>query len=83
MKICMLVASLLFTSGLFSQKAQWVSTTENSKWKVEKVLTVKKATVDGAGIIEIYPENQKQRIIGFGGCFNEFGWEALKLIVSQ
>ena len=28
----------------------------------------------------IYPENKQQEVDGFGGCFNELGWEALNLL---
>ena len=33
--------------------------------------------------ITVYPEKSRQRIEGFGGCFNEKGWEALSVLNQQ
>jgi len=76
-----ITAFLLFITGLAgAQKTEWVSTTEANPWATEKNITFKKAPATTHNVIEIYPDRNLQRMTGFGGCFNEFGWEALKLI---
>ncbi|MBN2000568.1 hypothetical protein JW935_23670 [candidate division KSB1 bacterium] len=41
-------------------------------------------TVDDAGYslpdVTVYPNRSRQTIEGFGGCFNEKGWEALSVL---
>ncbi len=77
-------ALMLLTSYLASaQKVEWTSTTEKNPWTTEKSLVVKKTSNDQSSIIEIYPDRNLQIMTGFGGCFNEFGWEALKLIPAE
>ncbi|HVN49007.1 MAG TPA: glycoside hydrolase family 30 beta sandwich domain-containing protein [Bacteroidota bacterium] len=36
--------------------------------------------VDAAPDITVYPKKRRQMIEGFGGCFNEKGWEALSVL---
>jgi len=74
---------LTFSSFTFGQKAVWISTTDKNPWTKEKPIAVKKTPIAQTGIIEIFPEKNLQRMTGFGGCFNEFGWEALKLIPAD
>lgn len=80
MKSFAIIASFMITFSAFSQKAEWVSTTETLAWKKEKSVVVKKAEQSSSDYIEVYPNNSLQKMTGFGGCFNEFGWEALKLL---
>ena len=81
MKKNILLAFILSVSGIvFAQKAEWVSTTAKNPWLAEKSITIKKNTDKQSQIIEIYPDRNLQKMTGFGGCFNEFGWEALKLL---
>jgi glucosylceramidase len=71
----------LFETHIYAQKIELVSTTENDLWKSENLLTLGKSS--DATTITIHPEVKEQSIIGFGGCFNEAGWEALKLIPAS
>jgi glucosylceramidase len=72
---------LLFASSIYAQKIEWVSTTENALWKKENIQTSKQAF--NATSITINPTLKEQTMMGFGGCFNEAGWEALKLIPTS
>jgi len=77
---------LLFLVGatfVHAQKAQWTSTTENRPWTKEKPLIISKTKDPLPSCIEVFPTKNLQTITGFGGCFNEFGWEALKLISAD
>ncbi|MDN5286527.1 MAG: glycosyl hydrolase family 30 [Mucilaginibacter sp.] len=60
----------------YGQKIQWVSSLPAAQWTQEKELTFKSPNSEQP-TLTIYPEQQLQRIDGFGGCFNEIGWEAL------
>jgi glucosylceramidase len=65
---------------LISQKPEWISTTPNKAWQKEMPVKVQKNSPCDSKVIEIYPDYNLQKMIGFGGCFNEFGYEALKLL---
>ncbi|MEG2150453.1 MAG: hypothetical protein RRY36_04440, partial [Bacteroidaceae bacterium] len=63
-----------------AQKQQWISTTADAPWTIEKKMkTDGKAPLEEVKI-KINPSERRQQMVGFGGCFNELGWEALKLI---
>lgn len=73
------IAFLLVISNLsIAQKIEWISTTEKAFWVKEKSLTMNKVPGKSGVVIEIYPEKTLQKMTGFGGCFNEFGYEAIK-----
>lgn len=76
-----IIALLLIVTNLVNaQKVEWISTTEKNPWVKEISLTFKEIPFSHSSVIEIYPDRNLQKITGFGGCFNEFGWEALKLL---
>ncbi len=80
-KICTVTGVILLSVNLLlSQKAEWISSTENKTWQKEIAVKVQKTPYPDSQPIEIYTNHNHQRIIGFGGCFNEFGYEALKLL---
>ncbi|MDN3665171.1 hypothetical protein ACFFU1_02945 [Algibacter miyuki] len=65
-----------------SLDVSWVSSTENTVWlekKYESVLNEKAADIS----ISIDTNKQEQEITGFGGCFNELGWDALAMVTPQ
>lgn len=69
---------LLTVVAIRAQRLEWVSTTENEPWKIEKKLV---KSHGGAIVnIEVDTNRKYQKMNGFGGCFNEAGWEALKLL---
>jgi len=58
------------------EKIEVVSTTNNQPWITESQSITEKNNADEK-VIDIYPDSAKQVIDGFGGCFNELGWDAL------
>ncbi|HET7734009.1 MAG TPA: glycoside hydrolase family 30 beta sandwich domain-containing protein [Paludibacter sp.] len=71
-----LFMALLFV-GAEAQKVQWTSSTEQEKWIQQKGLNFQSSKPAGQVDITINPTEKLQQIDGFGGCFNEIGWEAL------
>src|ERR1700744_117131 len=59
-------------------KFEWVSTTSTKAFNQEKQLMpeVGNSLYD----VEILVNNAQQTIDGFGGCFNELGWNSLKAL---
>lgn len=53
------------------------STSEGSFWQEDIELEVKKSLKDEPVSITILTGEKQQTIEGFGGCFNELGWEEL------
>jgi glucosylceramidase len=74
-KVNLVVALILMTIHVNSQKILWTYSTPTEKWVRGTGLNLK-ATIDKPDII-IYPDEKIQQIEGFGACFNELGWEAL------
>jgi glucosylceramidase len=74
---------LLISHYTFAQQVEWVSTTERNPWVKEKNLSITKTHVSNQNILEVFPNKNLQKMIGFGGCFNELGWEALKLVSQE
>lgn len=59
-------------------KIKHIASYENDCWKDEAVTL----GVTSKDTIEITNET-KQAILGFGGCFNELGWQALQLVSEE
>lgn len=59
---------------------KWVSTTDNEVW-VQKTYEASEKTSDISIAIDV--NNQEQTIDGFGGCFNELGWDALGMVTPE
>jgi glucosylceramidase len=65
-----------------SIEVSWKLSTQDKQWQDMEPLTVSKEEGEGA-IIVIDPSSLKQEIDGFGGAFNEKGWEALLLLTPE
>lgn len=61
---------------------EWASSNPKSQWNILQ-FDISKNSIAGSDIIEIFLEEEHQQIDGFGGCFNELGWEALNLISEK
>jgi glucosylceramidase len=61
---------------------EWTSSSPGSVWQINQVKTVSQSEAHDS-LIEIFPEKKQQVIDGFGGCFNELGWEALKYVSPE
>lgn len=73
-----LIFFLLFTTTMgFAQKIQWTSSTETEKWNQKKQIVFVQNADTATADIRIYTSEKMQEMDGFGGCFNELGWEAL------
>jgi len=73
----------LITSCTQSPKlTNWVSTVPTHHW-VQKTTTNEDFSDDedlAQITIDIDTQKQEQTVTGFGGCFNELGWEALQML---
>jgi glucosylceramidase len=61
------------------QQIEWVSTTNDQSWVTETQVSSRA----GETVIEISPDSASQSIEGFGGCFNELGWDALQALPEE
>ena len=63
--------------------SSWISSSPEKVW--EKRSTAKIGTVNTNIAIdfEVFPASLEQKIDGFGGCFNELGWDALNAIKPE
>ncbi|MBN1924768.1 MAG: glycoside hydrolase family 30 protein [Prolixibacteraceae bacterium] len=59
---------------------RWTTSNPDATWQQSNILTTKN-TSDSA--IIVYPEKAQQLIDGFGGCFNELGWDALQMLTPK
>ena len=77
----LILAGLLFSTFSCSNQLQveWVSTTSDEPWTTGS-LAISKVTQNE---IVISPDSARQTIDGFGGCFNELGWDALQSLPEE
>lgn len=61
---------------------EWVSSTPETKWEVKQI-EPEIGQVNNSDAIHVFPNEKQQMIKGFGGCFNELGWEALKILPEE
>lgn len=81
---------LVFTAamqGAFLQaqtkKAFWVVSTEQAQWIKTNVRTAFFDINDATADVEILLNRKQQTILGWGGCFNELGWDALNVLPRE
>ncbi|GIZ10209.1 hypothetical protein [Flavobacterium sp. UMI-01] len=85
MKIVKITTALLFLSlTVMAQKnkVSWVSTTNDKVWVTKTYIPENNKKAADLSI-SIDTKNQKQKIDGFGGCFNELGWDALGMVTPK
>lgn len=71
-------AVIIFTSvNGFSQNVNWISSTEKQPWKTKEVIKLNEYSESTTVDIEILADKKQQTIDGWGGCFNELGWQAV------
>ncbi|NTW42641.1 MAG: beta-glycosidase, partial [Cellulomonadaceae bacterium] len=58
----------------------WVVTTQDAAWQVQPPLAT--TPFVGAFDVVISPDAPRHTIDGFGGCFNELGWDALSMLTD-
>lgn len=62
--------------------ATWMCSTQNDPWQICDPVPVVSDTTTNADII-IDTTQLKQEVTGFGGAFNEKGWEALSVLTPE
>ena len=62
---------------------RWVSSTRAEPWKELSATVLSQAPVSGPNVLKLDPQIVHQTIDGFGGCFNELGWDALQSLGSE
>ncbi|MCF8358209.1 MAG: hypothetical protein K9H26_05580 [Prolixibacteraceae bacterium] len=73
-----LIVAFLATSCLKQNAViSWTTSSPDATWQQSTILSTKNTS---DSLIVIYPEKTEQVIDGFGGCFNELGWEALQVL---
>lgn len=75
------IAALLFISFACvpKQKVEWVSSTNDQPWVSLTGPEISNRTPDSSAIV-IHTDSTRQTVDGFGGCFNELGWDALQTL---
>jgi glucosylceramidase len=73
--IISILAILAAANPSYAQQVEWIYSTPEKQWqKGNKINPVNKTNEDS----DIKITNEKMQLIdGFGGCFNEMGWDAL------
>ena len=64
------------------EKVEWVSTTNERPWVLNDEATIVNGH-NAESVILIDTDSVKQTIDGFGGCFNELGWDALQTLTEE
>lgn len=85
-KLTILIALLVSFSPiyLFSQTLKsvsyWRSSSPGNSWEQRNDAAILDMKGTSDYDFEVFPDSYEQKIEGFGGCFNELGWEALKIL---
>lgn len=74
-----LILTLVALSACSKKQVEWTSTTNQNRWVNEEGLSLSKAA-NNAPFDLVIKEETAQKIDGFGGCFNELGWDALQVL---
>jgi glucosylceramidase len=84
----MIIKPIILTLTLFVcfgfrpiEKVEWVSTSNTAPWQVKTVDAITSATTKSNLVINT--KKTQQTIEGFGGCFNEMGWDALNKLKPE
>lgn len=64
------------------EKVEWVSTTNSQPWTINAEARIEKRA-SGEPVVVIPVDSTRQVIDGFGGCFNELGWDAIQTLSEQ
>ncbi|MCG9793143.1 glycoside hydrolase family 30 protein [Flavobacterium algicola] len=72
----------VFTACTTQPKVTWISTTEKEVWVAKQVNKTSNNKAPSLSIT-VDSNKQEQQITGFGGCFNELGWDALNMVTPE
>ena len=76
---CGIFLALAFVAPVFSLTTTWRASTDAARW-VDKGSLTSTAWSANANYLEIIPDSQYQIIDGWGGSFNERGWQTLEIL---
>jgi glucosylceramidase len=77
LSVVSVLASESATLASAPSSIRWICSTETERWHEKTVEPASSATSEVNELIVLDAQTQFQTIDGFGGCFNELGWEAL------
>jgi glucosylceramidase len=61
---------------------EWICSSPTATWQADQLKTIP-VNKTGDSVISVFPGKLQQKIDGFGGCFNELGWEALNYLPGE
>jgi glucosylceramidase len=61
---------------------EWISSSPESAWQTKQLKAIDNKN-NTYSSISIFCDSKQQLIDGFGGCFNELGWEALNSLTPE
>lgn len=77
-RLLYLTTCLLLCLKVAGATATWISSTASQKWQQMPDPVLVAGSRSAPPNVLIVPSRAYQTIDGFGGCFNELGWTALK-----
>jgi glucosylceramidase len=64
-----------------AQQVEWVYTTPDAQWQKGPRINIEHTSTAGNDIV--LTDEKRQQVEGFGGCFNEMGWDALSALPEK
>ena len=64
----------------FPQSVDWVSSTEQNRWVKRESIKLNEINDTAQVDVEVLTDQKQQTMDGWGGCFNELGWQALQTL---
>ena len=77
-KMTLIIFTIIFILTSCTQnktRVDWAISSPNADFEKKEIEVVSEEEI--ADFISVYPDREQQIIDGFGGCFNELGWEAI------
>jgi glucosylceramidase len=81
-RIFIFLISNFYLLTLLAQQAEWIYSTPDKQWQNGEKIKIEKTSASEKADIQITGE-RLQQIEGFGGCFNEMGWDALATLPEK
>lgn len=78
----MFTMGCIFLCNQASAQVESYTTTEGLVWS-KSTLHYTSAKPESIEVTELFPGTTEQEIEGFGGCFNELGWDALQMVSKE
>jgi len=76
-----LISNFYFLT-LFANQVEWIYSTPEKQWQKDEKIKIENVSANENADIKITNE-RLQQIEGFGGCFNEMGWDALTTLPEK